>query len=434
MDALSADCLYGIVKKSFSGLKDSVGKTPTYSLPDVLLSGLAIFGQKYPSLLAFENDLAISNAKADNLKKLVGIEKIPSDTQMRERIDRIDQNELRVAFLDVHKYARDNGAYDKFDYNGKFLLAVDGTGFYSSNSVSCDHCMSKKRSSGETSYEHQALAVVMVHPDQEQVLPLAPEFISNQDGQTKNDTERNAAKRLLAKTRSENPDLPIVVIEDGLSSNAPHIELLKELKMGFILGAKPGDHKFLFESLQKARLEGNIDSLILNKDGIKYEVEILNETRLNGSSTILVNFLLVKVTNKKGKTTIFSWVTDQILSRESWYDVMRAGRCRWKIENETFNTLKNQGYNFEHNYGHGYQNLCNNFGTLMFLQFLLDQLMELGWVLFQEVRNLYSSRAAIWNHIRTLFFLLPFSNWKNLFLILCGKLQVAIVANEPNTC
>ena len=89
MDALSADCLYGIVKKSFSGLKDSVGKTPTYSLPDVLLSGLAIFGQKYPSLLAFENDLAISNAKADNLKKLVGIEKIPSDTQMRERIDRI---------------------------------------------------------------------------------------------------------------------------------------------------------------------------------------------------------------------------------------------------------------------------------------------------------------------------------------------------------
>ena len=32
-------------------------------------------------------------------------------------------------------------------------------------------------------------------------------------------------------------------------------------------------------------------------------------------------------------------------------------RARWKIENETFNTLKNQGYHFEHNYGHGEQHL-----------------------------------------------------------------------------
>lgn len=434
MDAFSADCLYGVVKNSFSSVKDSVGKAPIYPLQDVLLSGLAIFSQKYPSLLAFENDLAASNAKTHNLKQLLGIENIPSDTQMRERIDRIDQNQLRSSFLDVHQYAKDNGAYDKFEYNGKFLLAVDGTGFYSSNSVSCDHCMTKKRTSGETSYEHQALAMVMVHPDQAQVLPLAPEFISNQDGKTKNDTERNAAKRLLAKTRSENPDLPIVIIEDGLSSNAPHIELLKELKMGFILGAKPGDHKFLFENLEQARLEESLDTFILNKDGTKYEVEILNDTRLNGSSAILVHFLQVKITNKKGKKTTFSWVTDQTLNRESWHDVMRAGRCRWKIENETFNTLKNQGYNFEHNYGHGYKNLCNNFGTLMFLQFLLDQLMELGWSLFQKVRDLHASRAAIWNHIRTLFFFLPLSNWNDLFLILLGKLRVAILPNESNTC
>jgi hypothetical protein len=264
-------------------------------------------------------------------------------------------------------------------------------------------------------------------------LPLSPEFISNQDGHTKNDTERNAAKRLLEKTRAENPELPIIILEDGLSSNAPHIELLKELKMGFILGAKPGDHKFLFKNLEKARTEKAIESFILNKDGIKYEVEILNETKLNASSTVLVHFLQVKVLNKKGKTTTFSWVIDQILTRESWYDVMRAGRCRWKIENETFNTLKNQGYNFEHNYGHGYKNLCNNFGTLMFLQFLLDQLMELSWTLFQEVRELHSSRTAIWNHIRTLFFLLPLTNWNDLFLVLCGKMRVAILPHEPNS-
>ena len=56
---------------------------------------------------------------------------------------------------------------------------------------------------------------------------------------------------------------------------------------------------------------------------------------------------------------------------------MRGGRARWKIENETFNTLKNLGYNFEHNYGHGKKYLSTVFGLLMMLAFLLDQIQEL---------------------------------------------------------
>ena len=52
---------------------------------------------------------------------------------------------------------------------------------------------------------------------------------------------------------------------------------------------------------------------------------------------------------------------------------MRAGRARWKVENETFNTLKNQGYHFEHNYGHGQQHLSVVLAMLMMLAFLLDQ-------------------------------------------------------------
>ncbi|MEM0994346.1 MAG: hypothetical protein AAGI49_15000 [Bacteroidota bacterium] len=62
---------------------------------------------------------------------------------------------------------------------------------------------------------------------------------------------------------------------------------------------------------------------------------------------------------------------------------MRAGRSRWKIENETFNTLKNQGYNFEHNYGHGKENLCTNLVLLMMLAFFVDQLQQLLNPLFQ---------------------------------------------------
>ena len=55
---------------------------------------------------------------------------------------------------------------------------------------------------------------------------------------------------------------------------------------------------------------------------------------------------------------------------------MCAGRARWKIENETFNTLKNQGYCFEHNFGHGEKNLSTVFAFLMMLAFLIDQIQQ----------------------------------------------------------
>ena len=57
------------------------------------------------------------------------------------------------------------------------------------------------------------------------------------------------------------------------------------------------------------------------------------------------------------------------LCRERAELLMWGGRARWKIENETFNTLKNQGYHFEHNYGHGYQHLSVVLAMLMLLAF-----------------------------------------------------------------
>ncbi len=66
---------------------------------------------------------------------------------------------------------------------------------------------------------------------------------------------------------------------------------------------------------------------------------------------------------------------------------MRAGRARWRIENETFNTLKNQGYHFEHNYGHGNENLCSVMTMLMMLAFLIDQVQQLCCKVYQDARK-----------------------------------------------
>ncbi len=82
------------------------------------------------------------------------------------------------------------------------------------------------------------LGAVLIHPEQKEVFPLAPEPIVKGDGDTKNDCERNASKRLLTDLRREHPHLKILIVEEGLASNFPHLSLLDELKMSYIIGCQ----------------------------------------------------------------------------------------------------------------------------------------------------------------------------------------------------
>ena len=89
---------------------------------------------------------------------------------------------------------------------------------------------------------------------------------------------------------------------------------------------------------------------------ITHRFRILNVVPLNRSNLELpVNFIEYWEYSKKDDTITYhnTWITDFTMTMENAYIIMRGGRARWKIENETFNTLKNQGYNFGHNYGLG---------------------------------------------------------------------------------
>jgi hypothetical protein len=115
------------------------------------------------------------------------------------------------------------------------------------------------------------------------------------------------------------------------------------------------------------------------------------------------------------KTQHFCWITDFTVTTANVFELMRGGRARRKIENETFNTLKNQGYHFEHNYGHGHQHLSANFALLMMLAFLVDQVQQLASPLFQAVLQKEGSRKQLWEHIRALFYTLEFALLEEIF-------------------
>src|ERR1043166_8725265 len=227
-----------------------------------------------------------------------------------------------------------------------------------------------------------------------------------QDGTAKNDCERNAAKRFITKLRQDHPHLQFIVTEDSLSSNAPHIETLHAHGLHYILGVKDGDHAYLFAQVQAAEQAGRVTSYERHDRaaGVVHRFRFVNDVALNTSHRdVRVNFLEYWEVSAR-KVQHFSWVTDLRVSPRNVYHLMRGGRARWKIENETFNTLKNQGYNFEHNYGHGLQNLSVVFATVMMLAFLVDQTQQLCCALFQAVWAKLGSKRLLWERMRALFY------------------------------
>jgi len=410
---LSADALYALVGGSFGIIPDHRDAKSAIPLRDALLSAFAMFSLKDPSLLAFDERRSDANLKA-----LFGIGKIPSDTQMREILDPLDPEHLRPVFDDVFRQLQRGKALEPFEfYNGGYLLSLDGTGYFSSQKIHCPSCQVKEHNSGVVTYEHQMLGAVVVHPELKEVSPLAPEPIRKQDGSTKNDCERNAARRLLAKIRREHPHLKLIVVEDGLASNGPHVRDLIEYDMHFILGVKPRDHAFLFAQVEAARREGRSPKLTRKEGNITREVSWVWDVPLNESNQDLrVNFLEYKQYDAEGKCRKhFTWITDLHITRRNAWLFVRGGRARWHIENETFNTLKNQGYHYGHNYGHGQQNLSVVFAMLMMLAFLVDQTQQLCCGLFRAVWKKLGSKRALWDNLRSHFRHFTFRSMRQLY-------------------
>lgn len=159
----------------------------------------------------------------------------------------------------------------------------------------------------------------------------------------------------------------------------------------YIIGVKEGDHKYLFNSVQE-KIKSNEDNEleIYNKETkITHGFRFINNLALNKSNPdVLVNFLEYWEVNENGDSIFYAtWVSDIELTKDNVFEIMKGGRSRWKVENEVFNTLKNKGYNFEHNYGHGKIHLATVFSMLMMLAFLIDQVQEECCELFQNARK-----------------------------------------------
>ena len=435
---LSGDGLVSVVREAFEAVPDP-RQRPQIAVADALMAGFALFSLKSPSLLAFENE---RQSKEENFKGLFQMQRIPSDTQMRAILDELDPLTLRPAFTDLFRQLQRGKLLEPYEFwNGHYLLASDGTEYFGSETVHCENCLEKRSRNGVVRYHHNLLGMAIMHPDLKPVIPLCPEPIVKQDGDTKNDGERSATRRALTHFRREHPHLKVIMVEDALSGNAPHIEDLQQHDIRFLLGIKPGSHEHLFDQLNLAVTTGRAHKLIISMPAVPGKAGVpakpatehhflwvpdveLNKSHRDSKVTLLDH---QEISEKARRH--FTWITDLPVNDELVYLFMRGGRARWSIENETFNTLKNQGYHFEHNFGHGEKSLSTILALLMMLAFFVDQIQQLCDPVFQTALAAMGSKRRLWEHARGLFIHFRVTSFRQLYTAIARKLDMPLPAD-----
>jgi len=415
------DKLIKLVRKGFEQIKDHRRNNRSYILGDLLSTGFAMFSLKDSSLSLFRE---LYPMREKNLRRIYGIRSLPADTALREGLDGVDPKTLQQQFKVPLEELRRKGVLEQRKALNEYLaVSFDGTGHFSSGSKNCPHCLVKQHKNGKTIYYHQLLGAVNVHPDEKTVFPIKCEAIIKQDGNNKNDCELNASKRLIPAVRQTLPQDKILAIFDALYANGPHIAYLQQHQMNYIIGVK--DDNYVRIQVGRLRKNDALSTYKWKKEGLTYTANYANGLILNGQhrQTLVNYFECTEINEQTGEQTFYgSWITDIEIQNHKVEQLAKIARSRWKIENETFNTLKNQGYHLEHNYGHGKKNLATNFAILTFLAFLVDQIAQHLDVTFQKAWKVSKTKKALWEKIRSVFYILPAMSMNAIYhFIIQGK-------------
>ncbi|MBF0548861.1 MAG: hypothetical protein HQM08_30865 [Candidatus Riflebacteria bacterium] len=415
---LSLQNLITTARDFFCLIPDHRTEKPEYSIEDSLLSALGMFFFQEPSMLQFQKELR-ENQGDDNLHTLFEVAKIPKTTQLRRIVDEVKPEFLFPVFDSYFKTLSQNKLLQRFQIlNGRYLFVLDGTEYFVSNATEkpCERCLKRELKDEKIQYYHQIVQAALIKPSVSAVIPFAPEEVCVQDGSTKQDCEVNAAKRLIKRLHSSHPHMDIILNGDDIFSRVPMVECALENKFSFIFVAKDSSHIHLYEWLSGIRKLDNI-SKYEKKDpeGNLQRFEWCCDLPLRSDAKTMVNWFSYSLFDKKGKRKYYNtWVTNIIPTKENIEELANAGRAKWKIENETFNVLKNYGYHLEHNYGHGKKNLSFNFVLLNLLSFFLHQIQRLATPLFQLARAKARTGYNFFEKLRSAIDFFVWESWEQL--------------------
>jgi hypothetical protein len=278
---------------------------------------------------------------------------------------------------------------------------------------------------------------VISHPNCKEVIPLPAEFIECQADSEKQDCEINASKRWIAQHLSKFKGFlgeEITIVGDDLYAHEPFCQLLIENGLNFVLVCKPDSHSYLYSEIGLFKANDMMQKYKLTqlkgKETLTYHYEFINEVEIRlpkskKDKPLKVSFVEVVVTNSKNEVVYHNaFITNKILSQNNVAQIASAGRNRWTIENQAFNTLKNLGYNITHNFGHGKTHLANTLYALNILAFLFHNLLKITSIAYQKILENLPKKSDIWKHIQVITQYFVFLSWTNLWETIAESLDI----------
>jgi len=429
--------LIGRIRNVFSVLPDGRGRSNNrrYAMEDAALSAFAVFFSQSPSFLDSQVRMQKQQGK-NNASSLFGVHEIPCDNQIRNLLDPVPPETLFPLMADIGDELYRQGHLDAFrSINETFLIALDGTDFFSSEKIACPCCSQSKLKNGKTRNRHIAVTPVLVAPGQKNVVALAPHFVQPQDGHDKQDCELAASARWLEQWGAYYGPWGITYLGDDLYCHQSHCERVLRQQSNFLLTCKPDSHTTLYEWVADFSRNGIVTTVVrtrrVGKKHFTDTYRFVNQVPLrNSDDALMVNWCELVTTAHDG-VVVFrkAWATSHRVTADNVVQLADAGRARWKIENENNNTLKTKGYHFGHNFGHGKQHLSNLFATMILLAFLVHTTLDLIDVPYQTVRDLLPSRRTFFEHLRALIQYLPFDDWNHLM----GFMLKSLDPEPPNS-
>jgi hypothetical protein len=423
--------------KLIASLRQTVGAFPerrtgdnlSYSMADIGLSAFSVFFTQSPSFLSSQTTLAKAKARS-NAQSLFQIQEIPCDNQMRQTLDPVPPDKLFPLYDEIYQALRQEGLLESFrTVHQTLLIALDGTWYFSSEKIHCAQCCTLEHKSGAITYYHSAVTPVIVAPGQPQAIALRPEFITPQDGHTKQDCEIAAAKRWLEKNGALYSPLEATLLGDDLYAHQPFCRRTLLHDFHFIFVCKPESHTTLYNwvnLLQRPELGTLKTRLKVGAHFHTYTYRYANAVPLaEGQDALKVNWCELTVTDSEGKGLYLNgWISDFKITDQNVAAIAAAGRARWKIENENNNTLKTKGYHLEHNFGHGKEYLSSLLATMNILAFLFHTFLTFTEENYRLIRAELPTRKTFFDDLRALTRYILFPNSDALLDFMMSGLEI----------
>ena len=275
-----------------------------------------------------------------------GIENSPSYQTINNYLMRVSPTEFEKLLKYLVTALINSKRFYGARFNSRWLVILDGTGIYSSKKKLNDLCTKKvtvDKDSGEekVTYQYSVLQAVL-YLNEGLLVPIGCEFIGNDyDGESKQDCENKAAKRLLARIHKEHPRLRICIMGDALYATEP---LMKECIMhgyDYLFRIKEGSQPLIMEDfrilLEQGLEQGNIMNPCSNEKGT---AKYVNDVQSITGKEEIFNMLNYAYTDNDKAVHTFDWVTNIPITDKLLKNMVRSGRKRWTIENQGFRNLK----------------------------------------------------------------------------------------------